>query len=213
MTRTSTFSVDFPPTRENSPSCRTWRSLAWSAGWRSPISSRKMVPPSAASNFPIFCRWAPVKAPRSCPNSSLSSRSRGMAAQLTLTNGLLRRDERWWMVRATRSFPVPVSPQISTVTSTPAARRMISPDLAHLRAAPQGDLAFQPGARLVGPLSLGCRGVLSVGASTPPADLRLVRFHLVTMAGCTPCVAARPKWKVNIPDWQIFFNSRSICKF
>src|SRR5262245_21002679 len=31
------------------------------------------------------------------------------------------------MVRATRSLPVPVSPQISTVTSTPAARRMISP--------------------------------------------------------------------------------------
>ena len=43
---------------------------------------------------------APVNAPRSWPNSSLSSSSAGSAAQLTLTNGRLRRVERWWIARA-----------------------------------------------------------------------------------------------------------------
>ena len=41
----------------------------------------------AASNLPILSWCAPVKAPRSWPNSSLSSSSRATAAQLTLTNG------------------------------------------------------------------------------------------------------------------------------
>ena len=49
----------------------------------SPISSRKRVPPLASSNRPFFCRSAPVKAPRSWPKSSLSSRCSGSAAQLT----------------------------------------------------------------------------------------------------------------------------------
>ncbi len=70
--------------------------------------------------------WAPVNAPRSCPNSSLSSSSRGTAAQLTLTNGASCRSEKWWIARATSSLPVPVSPQISIVTSTRAACWMIS---------------------------------------------------------------------------------------
>ena len=41
------------------------------------------MPPSASSNRPFFCRSAPVKAPRSWPKSSLSSRCSGSAAQLT----------------------------------------------------------------------------------------------------------------------------------
>ena len=52
----------------------------------SPISSRKIVPPSATSNRPRFRPTAPVNAPRSWPNSSLSISSGGIAAQLTLTN-------------------------------------------------------------------------------------------------------------------------------
>ena len=56
----------------------------------SPTSSRNSVPPSAISNLPFFCRCAPVKAPRSWPNSSLSSRSREKPAQLIATNGLGR---------------------------------------------------------------------------------------------------------------------------
>jgi hypothetical protein len=47
-----------------------------------------MVPPSASSNRPRLRAVAPVNAPRSCPNSSDSISSGGIAAQLTLTNGL-----------------------------------------------------------------------------------------------------------------------------
>ena len=53
----------------------------------SPISSRNSVPPSACSKRPRRMVCAPVKAPRSWPNSSDSSRSFGMAAVLMATNG------------------------------------------------------------------------------------------------------------------------------
>ena len=56
-------------------------------GEMSPISSRKMVPPSAAAKRPILSCTAPVKAPLTCPNSSLSSRFSARAAQFTLTRG------------------------------------------------------------------------------------------------------------------------------
>ena len=47
------------------------------------------MPPLASSKRPIRCAIAPVKAPRSWPKSSLSSRPVGMAAQLTLTKRAL----------------------------------------------------------------------------------------------------------------------------
>ncbi len=50
-------------------------------------SSRKMVPPEANSKRPFRSRVAPVKAPLQAPNSSASTSSRGMAPQLTATNG------------------------------------------------------------------------------------------------------------------------------
>ena len=62
-------------------------SLACDASCRSPTSSRKIVPPSASSNLPRRSAAAPVNAPFSWPNSSLSISSVGIAAQLTLTNG------------------------------------------------------------------------------------------------------------------------------
>ena len=46
---------------------------------RSPISSRNSVPPVASSNFPSCCLCAPVNAPRSWPNSVLSTSSCGIA--------------------------------------------------------------------------------------------------------------------------------------
>ena len=46
------------------------------------ISSRKSVPPLACSKRPRRCAVAPVNAPFSWPKSSLSNRSRGMAAIL-----------------------------------------------------------------------------------------------------------------------------------
>ena len=53
----------------------------------SPISSRKSVPPPACRKCPMRDSTAPVKAPRSCPKSSLSSRPRGIAAVFTATKG------------------------------------------------------------------------------------------------------------------------------
>src|SRR6201988_2917100 len=53
----------------------------------SAISSRKIVPPFAASNRPIRFCIAPVNAPFSWPNSSLAINSAGRAAQFTLTSG------------------------------------------------------------------------------------------------------------------------------
>ena len=55
------------------------------------ISSRKSVPPSASSIFPPRLWTAPVKAPFSYPNSSLSSNVSGKAPQLMATNCLFLR--------------------------------------------------------------------------------------------------------------------------
>ena len=80
----------------------------------SATSSRNRVPPSASSNFPFLAESAPVKAPRVCPNSSLSISSSGMAAQFTSTKGPEARRLWKWMLRATSSLPVPFSPKIIT---------------------------------------------------------------------------------------------------
>src|SRR5580704_7691493 len=86
----------------------------------SPISSKKSVPPSAIWNRPLVCAHAPVKAPLSWPNSSLSSKVLGIAAQLRDTKRCLRRGLASWIARAITSFPVPVSPWIKTAESTGA---------------------------------------------------------------------------------------------
>ena len=65
---------------------------------------------------------APVKAPRSWPNISDSSRSGGIAPQLTAMKGWFVRLLWAWMKRAISSLPVPLSPMISTVESVAATR-------------------------------------------------------------------------------------------
>src|SRR5260370_1006129 len=52
----------------------------------SPTSSRNIEPRSANSSRPTFSMYAPVKAPRSCPKSSLSNSELGIAAQLSVRN-------------------------------------------------------------------------------------------------------------------------------
>ena len=52
------------------------------------------VPPSASSTRPTFWRIAPVNAPFSCPNNSLSSSPVGMAAQFNLIKLPFRRELR-----------------------------------------------------------------------------------------------------------------------
>ena len=93
----------------------------------SPISSRKSVPPSACSKRPRRCACAPVKDPRSCPNSSDSRRSFGIAAVLMATKGFADRALCRCSALATSSFPEPDSPVISTVAvdwdNRPMARK------------------------------------------------------------------------------------------
>ena len=57
---------------------------------------------------------APVNAPFSWPNNSLSIRVSGKAAALIATKGPSPRGLHLWISRATNSFPVPLSPQINT---------------------------------------------------------------------------------------------------
>ena len=92
----------------DSCSSSTRSSLACSSSGSSPISSRKRVPPSASLEAPLRLRIAPVKAPRSWPNSSLSISVGGSAAQLTHHHGAARAGGAW-IARATSSLPVPVS--------------------------------------------------------------------------------------------------------
>ncbi len=77
----------------------------------SPISSRNSVPPSAESTRPFLpLPPAPVKEPASWPNSSLSMRLSGSAAQFTATKGLPARGEEACSALARCSLPTPVSP-------------------------------------------------------------------------------------------------------
>ena len=84
------------------------------------------MPPSACSKRPRRMVCAPVKAPRSWPNSSDSSKSFGIAAVFSAIKGPLARGLCLCSARATSSLPVPDSPVISTVTldcdSRPIAR-------------------------------------------------------------------------------------------
>ncbi len=120
--RTSTRRCPVAPIRSTIPSCRTRRSFTWAAGGSSPISSRNSVPPSASSKRPGLDSTAPVKAPRSWPNSSDSTRVSGRAPQLILTKGAPARGDIRCSASATSSLPVPVSPVIRTVDGEGARR-------------------------------------------------------------------------------------------
>ena len=120
MTRTLTLMVRGLPSRSNSPSCNTRSSLTCTSAGSSPTSSRKIVEPSATSNRPIWRVRAPVNAPFSLPNSSLSTSPDGSAAQLTFTMTCRPRGLRRWIAWARSSLPVPVSPKMSTDESVGA---------------------------------------------------------------------------------------------
>ena len=84
------------------------------------------MPRLARSKWPLCWRSAPVKLPRSWPNISLSISVAEMAPQLTATNGSLLRLLSTWVVCATSSLPVPVSPVTRTVASVGATRAIMS---------------------------------------------------------------------------------------
>ena len=78
---------------------------------------------------PSCSTCASVYAPRAWPNSSFSNEMIGMALQSTATNGSLRRALRKCTARAQSSFPVPVSPVISTGMSLRAKTRDVPDDV------------------------------------------------------------------------------------
>ncbi|EWS57560.1 hypothetical protein Y694_04456 [Methylibium sp. T29-B] len=80
------------------------------------------MPPSARSKRPARDWCAPVNAPFSTPNSSLSSSSAGKAAQFSATKACAARGLAWCSARANISLPTPVSPSSSTVVGVAAAR-------------------------------------------------------------------------------------------
>ena len=90
----------------------------------SPTSSRKTVPRLASSKAPERSRKAPVKLPRTCPNSSVSRSVSVYAAQLTVTSGAPLRRLVACINFATISFPAPLSPVIRTFASHRAACEM-----------------------------------------------------------------------------------------
>jgi len=69
------------------PSCKARRIFACAFRARSPISSRKSVPPLAALETSGLIAGGASDDPFMWPNSSLSTSSLGIAAQLTSTNG------------------------------------------------------------------------------------------------------------------------------
>ena len=123
MMRTSTGIALSAPTRSTSDVSRTRRSLTCSSTGISVISSRNSVPVWRALEVPlVHARSAPVKLPRSWPNSSLSITVGEMAPQSTGMNGFLLRRLRAWIVCATTPCPVPVSPVRRMLASVRATR-------------------------------------------------------------------------------------------
>ena len=90
---------------------------AWFAGEALASQSRPETacPRRPARYVPAEISVAPVKAPRSLPKSSDSIRFSGRAAQFKRMKGLLARALSATMARAASSFPVPLSPRISTL--------------------------------------------------------------------------------------------------
>ncbi len=101
-----------PPTLRSFFSWITLSSLTCMERGISPISSRKTVPPWAASSKPILMLSAPVNAPFSWPKSSFAINSSVKLPQLKLIKGLSFLGLPKWIARAVNSLPVPLSPWI-----------------------------------------------------------------------------------------------------
>ena len=143
------------PTRVIVWSWRKRRSFGCIVSAISPTSSRNSVPVWDSSSRPILLETACVKAPRSCPKSSLSNKASGMAAQLTTTNGRAARAPQAWIARAISSFPVPLSPRISAEASEHATRRARANNSWSFRDPPTMVSSHRPG-DLSGAPGVGC---------------------------------------------------------
>ena len=80
-----------PAHRLKTPSLDKRSNFACRLRSNSQISSKNRVPPSACDTAPVRLAVAPEKAPFTCPNSSLSINSRGMAVQFNEISARFRR--------------------------------------------------------------------------------------------------------------------------
>ncbi len=119
-TRTFIGSSSLEPRRTITRSCNTRSNFICNSTGMFSISSRNRLPLEACSNLPIRFCVAPVNAPDSWPNNSLSIMVSGRAPQLTGTNRPSPRGLKSCNARATSSFPVPVSPRTRTSASVAA---------------------------------------------------------------------------------------------
>ena len=124
--RTSARRVLLPPTRSNSPYSMTRNSFSCTKGEVVASSSRNSVPPSARSKRPWWVLDAPVKAPASWPNNSLSSSASDMAAQFIFRAAWAERSDSRCRRSAINSLPVPRSPTMSAGFSSGAIREVAS---------------------------------------------------------------------------------------
>ncbi len=109
----------------NSPVSNTRNNLACSSSGISAISSKNKVPPAARSNTPLCSRIAPVNAPFTCPNNSLSKILAFKAAQLIAIKTCACRWLRACTACATNSLPLPDSPRTKTGNSVIATRSIM----------------------------------------------------------------------------------------
>ena len=130
---------------------------------------------SPARSLPMRRSVASVKEPRSWPNSSLSISGSGIAAQLIATKGPAARGPSSWMARATSSFPVPLSPLISTLARERATRSMVRNTRAHRLAAPDQRAEARAILELLGQLG---DALLEGAVLEQVADLDAERVHL-----------------------------------
>ena len=155
-----------------SRSASTRSSRACRPSGMSPISSRNSVPPSADWISPRLARGpAPVKLPGRWPNSSLSIRPSGMAAQLTATNGLARRSLAACRALAKYSLPLPVSPVISRLTGLLASRAARS-IWRSSRASPPDNAASGAGRRGAAGTGCGTRAAAGGGMAAMNSSCR-----------------------------------------
>ncbi len=114
------------PTLRYWPLSSTRSSRACVVSGNSATSSRKIVPPSASSKYPLRESTAPVKAPFSWPKSSESMVPSGMAPQFTAIYFPCLRELKAWMICGKNSLPVPLSPHTSTDRSIGATLTALS---------------------------------------------------------------------------------------
>jgi hypothetical protein len=124
--RTSTLRGFVAPTGVMVEVCRKRSSFVCRLRSISQISSRNSVPPSAAAAAPGLSEIAPVNEPRRWPKTSDSSRSTGIAPQLSAMKGPRARADSRCTASAASSLPVPLSPVMKTVAIDRATERILS---------------------------------------------------------------------------------------